>query len=280
MTVDAAELYLDLMKRCLTRSLQEDGDEVLGFTDWRPMSLRRRWAHRLVPRLLPSLEVAVKRPYAAHAREFGLDWPARAETMVGLRRLDNLQHCIRQALTGHVPGDLVETGVWRGGAVVFMRAALEAYGDEARRVWAADSFCGLPPPDAARYPADAGDVHHSFDALSAGGVQAVQDVFRRYGLLDDRVRFLVGWFSETLPAAPIEEVAVLRLDGDMYESTVQALDALYPKVTDGGFCIVDEYHALESCKQAVLDYRAEHGVTDPILEIDGTGVYWQKVTAG
>jgi O-methyltransferase len=68
----------------------------------------------------------------------------------------------------------------------------------------------------------------------------------RYGLLDDRVRFLVGLFEKTFPAAPIETLALLRLDGDMYGSTSVALDALYyPKLAPGGYVIVDDYNALE-----------------------------------
>ena len=142
--------------------------------------------------------------------------------MIGLRRLDNLEHCIRRVIEDRVPGDIIETGVWRGGACIFARAALAALGDPERKVWVADSFRGLPPPDPARHPADAGDRHHTKSALGIGRA-AVEENFRRYGLLDDRVRFLEGWFADTLPQAPIERLAVLRLDGDMYGSTMDAL---------------------------------------------------------
>ena len=83
----------------------------------------------------------------------------------------------------------------------------------------------------------------------------VEANFARYGLLDDRVRFLAGWFRNSLPSAPIEKLALLRLDGDMYESTAVALHALHPKVQPGGYVIVDDYHALVGCRQAVDDYR-------------------------
>jgi O-methyltransferase len=95
-------------------------------------------------------------------------------------------------------------------------------------------------------------------------------------LLDDQVRFLPGWFKDTLHDAPIERIALLRLDGDLYESTIQSLDALYPRLSPGGFCVIDDYHALEACRQAVADYRAKHGVFAEIVEIDGTGVFWRK----
>jgi O-methyltransferase len=99
--------------------------------------------------------------------------------------------------------------------------------------------------------------------------------FERYGLLDDQVRFLPGWFKDTLHDAPIDRIAVLRLDGDLYESTIQALDALYPRLSPGDFCIIDDYH-IPACRQAVTDYRTRHGVSAEIVEIDGCGVLWRK----
>ncbi len=100
--------------------------------------------------------------------------------------------------------------------------------------------------------------------------------FARYGLLDERVRFLEGWFAETLPSAPVEALAVLRLDGDLYESTIQTLEPLYPKLGPCGYCIVDDYGLIEPCRRAVEDYRAAHGVIEPMQDIDGIGAYWRK----
>jgi O-methyltransferase len=200
--------------------------------------------------------------------------PRNAETMIGLRRLDNLQACILDVLDQQVPGDIVETGVWRGGAMIFARAVLEAYGDTERLVWCADSFQGLPPPDASSYPADTGDGHYRipFLAVTADEVRAN---FARYGLLDARVRFLEGWFRDTLPGAPIARISVLRLDGDMYESTIQALDALYPKLSPGGYVIVDDY-GWQPCGQAVEDFRRQNDITDTIVKVDESCSYWQR----
>jgi len=156
-----------------------------------------------------------------------------------------------------------------------MRAILKAYGDTKRIVWLADSFDGLPPPNAATYPADAGDRHHTYHDYLAVSRQEVEENFRRYNLLDEQVRFLEGWFKDTLPKAPIDHLAVLRLDGDMYESTIQALDFLYEKVSRGGFVIVDDYH-LGPCKQAVTDFRSRRCIKDAISDIDGMGVFWRK----
>lgn len=221
------------------------------------------------------MQVTRKVSWDPQARAEGRDWPVGAETMIGLRRLDNLEHCVRGVVAGDVPGDLIETGVWRGGASIFMRAVLKALGDTTRTVWAADSFRGLPRPNAAAYPADEGESSWRRYELAVG-LETVKANFAKYGLLDDQVRFLAGWFSDTLPTAPIERLAVLRLDGDLYESTIVALRALYPKLSRGGYVIVDDWGAVPACKQAVADYRAEAGIDEPIHEIDWTGVYWQR----
>ena len=96
------------------------------------------------------------------------------------------------------------------------------------------------------------------------------------GLLDDRVLFLKGFFAETLPAAPVQKIALLRLDGDLYASTVDALVALYPKLQRGGFCIVDDYYQFEECRQAIDEYRDEHGIDDELVRIDNCSVYWRR----
>jgi O-methyltransferase len=205
----------------------------------------------------------------------GRDWPADAETMIGLRRLNNIQYCVEDVLRSRVPGDLIETGVWRGGATIFMRALLKAYGDTDRRVWVADSFHGLPEPDAANYPEDSQFNLSKYPELSVS-LEQVKANFARYGLLDDQVRFLVGWFRDTLPSAPIERLAVLRLDGDLYESTMDALRVLYPKLSSGGYVIVDDYGAVPPCKSAVDAYRNEHAISEPLEQVDWSGVFWRK----
>ncbi len=271
-------LYLDLVKRSLTGALAEDNDSILGGvrTAGSP-SFKKRVAAAvgdLAQRA--NLEIAYKKPYDPTLRESGLDWPSRAESMIGLKRMTNIEECIARIMADDVPGDLIETGVWRGGACIFMKANLRAWGDTQRRVWLADSFEGLPKPDASRYPADEGDRLHEQTGLAVGA-ETVRHNFERYGLLDERVEFLVGWFKDTLPTAPVERLSLMRLDGDMYESTIQALEPLYPKLSPGGFCIIDDFgsHASQAGK-AVHDYRAAHGITDEIVPIDEFGAYWRK----
>jgi O-methyltransferase len=277
-TDELRDLYLDLVKRSLTGALAEDNDSILGGVRTQgATSMKRRVASsfgQLASRF--NFEIAYKKPYDAELRENGLDWPSRAESMIGLRRMTNIQECIAAIIRDDVAGDLIETGVWRGGACIFMKANLRAWGDSSRKVWLADSFQGLPRPNASEFPADAGDRLHTQTGLAVGAEQ-VRHNFERYGLLDENVEFLVGWFKDTLPVAPIDKLALMRLDGDMYESTIQAIEALYPKLSPGGFCIIDDFgsHASQA-GQAIHDYRSEHGITDEIVEIDPFGAYWRK----
>jgi O-methyltransferase len=213
--------------------------------------------------------------FDARKRDNGLDWPQQALTMIGRARLRSLRECCQAVLRERIPGDFVETGVWRGGACIMMAAVLAAYGETGRTVWGFDSFQGLPPPNEEDYPSDRGDQLHRFPQLAVS-LEEVVDNFRRVGLLSDQVRLVKGWFKDTVPAAGVEKIAVLRLDGDLYESTIQVLEGFYPRLSAGGFCIIDDYGAMLSCRAAVEDFRREHGVRDAIVDIDGKGVLWRK----
>ena len=218
--------------------------------------------------------------YDDHEREVsgtprGRSWPVRAQTMIGLTRMKNLVTCVRDVLDCNISGDLIETGVWRGGATIVMRAILQAYGVTNRTVWAADSFEGIPAPDPARYPADDGMLFNEFADLAVP-LEEVQRNFACYGLLDERVQFVKGWFRDTLPTLEVGRLAVLRLDGDLYESTIVALEALYPKLSVGGYCIVDDYGAVPACANAVEDYRARNAIDEPVETVDWTAVFWKK----
>jgi len=264
------DLYLDLLMRVLTRSGFPTSVRLLGSSQ-----RLRHLPRRVVQRLLAEVGLQLVRPANAQMRSEGMDWPEDAETMIGWKRLENVRQCVVSVVKNDVPGDLIETGVWRGGTTILMRGALKAYGVTNRRVWVADSFQGLPPPDTVRYPDDRGGGFEKYSALAVS-LEDVKANFARYGLLDDQVQFLPGWFRDTLPTAPIEQLALLRLDGDMYESTIVALESLYPKLSPGGYLIVDDYGAVAQCRKAVDDYRAKHRVHDPMVEVDWSGVYWQR----
>lgn len=157
-----------------------------------------------------------------------------------------------------------------------MKACLEAYGDaKGRQVWVADSFRGLPSPSPDAYPPDTGLDLWRWRELAVS-LDEVRANFAKYGLLDEAVRFLKGWLKDTLPAASIEQLALLRIDVDMYESTMDALRWLYPKVSVGGYVIVDDYGAIPACRQAVDDFRAECSIREALCPVDWTAVYWRK----
>jgi O-methyltransferase len=246
------DMYLGLLRDCLTGLVYDDPP-----LEWSGVGLR---------------------PFDRRAREIGVDWPAHAHSMIGAARMLQLQRAVEQVLEHGIAGDFIETGVWRGGACIFMRAVLKVHGVTDRRVWVADSFRGLPPPAPERYPVDRGDHLHTIRALAVS-LDSVRGNFARYGMLDDQVVFLEGWFRETLPAAPIAKLAILRLDGDMYESTMDALSALYDKVSEGGFVIVDEYYAYPRCRAAIDDFRAARRIAEPMHDIDGSGVFWRRGVA-
>ena len=248
-------LYLDLLKRSLLNTLYDDPTEIVETPSGRRIPAAQAWD------------------------EGGRAWLTPAHTMIGRQRLENIRSCLECVLTESIVGDVIEAGVWRGGATIFMRGVLMAYDVTDRFVWVADSFEGLPPPDAEKYPADTGLDLSTIAELSVS-METVQDNFSRYGLLDDQVRFLKGYFRETLPSAPIQKLALLRLDGDLYESTMQSLTYLYPKVSPGGFVIVDDYNAVEPCRRAVHDYLDTHHLSVELQPVDWSAVYWRTPHAG
>lgn len=241
------DAYLLLMERCLTGVIYED---------------------------VPFNDLGQKQ-YDPQLREYGWDWPSQAHTMIGRKRLRNVRDLVEGVVGNNVPGDLIETGVWRGGACIMMRATLNAYQVVDRKIWVADSFKGLPAPNKEEFPDDEGSTFHKYEALSVS-VDDVKNNFRKYGLLDESVCFLEGWFKDTLPDAPIDKLALIRLDGDLFESTIQPLDALYSKLSDGGYVIVDDYHVVNGCKKAIHAFFLKEGINPDLKEIDGVGVYWQK----
>jgi hypothetical protein len=279
--------YLDLMKKCLLASIYEENAwYVLGSLDRKKGASLKEWAKSLIVRLFWTKGFLIVKPRQFHDDKanqglFGY-------TMIGLARLNNIQTCIEDVIRNRIEGDLIETGVWRGGATIFMRAVLKAYGVSDRTVWVADSFEGLPTLTG-KDTTYKDDTSVDVTSLNDGGpmrlalavsLERVKENFTKFDLLDNQVRFLKGWFRDTLPAAPIKKLSILRLDGDMYQSTMDALNALYGKVSSGGYVIVDDYNCWPHCKQAVDDFRKEHGITEAIIKIDSDAVFWKVSGTG
>ncbi len=275
MRIKPEELYLDLLKKSLSFTLWPEPPIPITTMNFQRSFIKRTML-AIVSQVLDKyrLQLVKNRSFFTYQRTEGQMWPSYAHTMIGLKRLDNLQYCITKVIEQGINGDFIETGVWRGGACIFMRGILAAFGIEHRRVFVADSFEGLPKPDAANYPSDKGDKHYAQRFLSVS-IEEVRKNFEKYGLLDKQVVFLKGWFKDTLPNAPIENLSILRIDGDMYGSTMDALNNLYPQLSIGGFCIIDDY-ALKGCENAVDDYRAKYHINQELKEIDWTARYWIK----
>jgi hypothetical protein len=244
----SADLYLELLRRTLTGMIYEDPAISVA---WRPESV-----------------------FDERRRQTGRDWPLRAHTMIGMDRLNNLQYCIEQVLNDGIPGDLIETGVWRGGACIFMRGVLKAYGVKDRTIWMADSFCGFPPAFGLDRLDDIKLASQPDQAHLEVTLKEVVQNFQRYNLMDHQVKVIAGWFEDTLPG-PIKRLSILRLDSDLYKSTMDSLVPLYPRLMPGGFCIIDDWN-VPMCRDAVTGYRSSRGITEPMHPIDGHSVYWRK----
>lgn len=270
--------YLTLLKKTLTRRLWRTHLSPVFQAPSFPARLAR-WITDQILSLPPFAKrgMVLLQTLPESVSEDGSYWPIDGHTMVGWKRLENLQACVETIFAEGIEGDLLEAGVWRGGVAIFLKGMLFVHGDGARRVFVADSFAGLPEPR----PDDRADVPFGVKKNGAAAnflavsEEEVRDNFARYGLLDDKVVFLKGFFHETLPGAPIERLALLRADGDMYRSTMDILESLYDKLSPGGFCIIDDY-ALASCRAAVDAFRERRKLSEPLIEIDWSGVYWRK----
>jgi hypothetical protein len=265
---EGVRLYLDLLKRILINLIYQD--EPI------PMAPEKR------------------APFDYQARVLGADQPRTAHTKVGLVRLENVQSLAERVLADGVPGDFLEAGVGRGGVTIFMRGLLKIYDCADRNVWVADSFTGLPRSAATgvtrnsftspywsqlaalleRHPEELAEMTEL--AYAGTTLDDVREHFTRYGLLDGQVRFLRGWFRETLPAAPIERLALLRIDADIYDSAFDVLTELYPRVSPGGFVIIDDQTTSPEVHQAVADFAKEAGFEPNLVRVDDAAVYWAK----
>lgn len=271
------QTYLNLLKDCLAASIYEESawrvveaapQAPKGTFRWSPLlAIRRFVISQLRKRHLLLVRM---RAFNPSARASGKDWPCFGYTMIGRARLDNIESCIRDVLERNIAGDFIETGVWRGGSAIFMRAMLQVHGVRDRVVWAADSFEGMPVPQGEH---DGWDMS-GIEQLRVS-IDQVRGNFARFGLLDDQVKFLKGWFKDTLPGAPIKKLAILRMDGDLYNSTMDALTNLYDKVSPGGYVIVDDYKGWPGCRRAVHDFLDGRRLDPEICEIDDDSVYWR-----
>jgi hypothetical protein len=261
-----AAKYLELIELSLTGSLLPEAARGECHPERRPQSPP--------PRGKAGTCYAVNQgPFVAHRRLVGRDWPTHGVTMVGHARLHNLRHCLQRAIAENVSGDFVELGVWRGGASIYARAVLEVYEQRERSVRLFDAFGRIPGYGAAS----------EFLAVT---LPEVRDNFAAYGL-HDGVEFNAGLFNETLPrfyhkhkGDRFARIAVLRIDGNFYESYQDALYYLWEFVPVGGFVIFDDY--TEGGKGAPWlgqfwdEFKRAHGLREKLLTVDWTSSFFQK----
>lgn len=203
----------------------------------------------------------------------GEDEPINGYTMIGLKRLDNIHSVLDYVRENNIEGDIIETGVWRGGCCIFIKTYIKLYGMD-KKVFVCDSFEGLPRPDP-KYIEDNGDMHYTYNNLKVS-LEAVKENFIKFDVLDDNVKFIKGWFCDTLKDNnDIGDLSILRFDGDMYGSTMDVLGNLYSKVSKEGVIVIDDY-CLPNCKKAVTDFRNSNSIVDDINVIDRCGIWWLK----
>lgn len=175
----------------------------------------------------------------------------------GLLQVVNIEECVR-ASKG-IDGAFVETGIWTGGASAYALRSMLRNGT-VRDYWGFDSFEGMPPPTAE-------DGQHALDwvgddpsAVNASDYDACLRYLHSAGYPGQKIHLVKGWFHKTLPAnkSAIGPIAILRMDGDFYESTKTALEELYPQVVSGGMVIIDDYGSFEGCKKAVDEFLGGH----------------------
>lgn len=204
------------------------------------------------------------------------NWTPNSLTMIGYKNLTNIENLFNLVVNNNIEGDFVETGVWKGGASMYM-AYLNKYYKLNRKIFACDSYEGLPKDS--QYKQDE-VVNGNFEQYDyAISLEEVQNNFKKYNLLDDNVQFIKGFFETSLKTLHVDKIAILRLDGDMYTSTISVLEELYDKVSIGGFIIVDDYRwEIAGCGSAIDDFRNKRNITSPILSDGCYGycVYWIK----
>lgn len=212
-------------------------------------------------------------PYEEERRMMGHDWPLYGVSMIGLKRMSNIQELLENVLAKGIPGDYSEFGVWRGGASIFARAVLKAHGVEDRTVHVFDSFEGLPK-------ASTGEDSDSWSKMTYLMIplEEVQSNFDAFGLLDAQTQFHQGFFRTSCPQFRNEfggRLSIVRLDGDMYESTMDILYNVYEFLSVSGYVIIDDY-SISVCKKAIQEFMERNRIEEKIISIDAASSYWQK----
>lgn len=256
----------ELFKGILLHSFWHE--QTMPLDERRTNKLWKKLCVRMAQRLVSTVGLKLVQPIKFGETHLS---PEFSYTMVGKARLDNLEVLLKEA--SNIEGDFVECGVWRGGASMFAKYVLNTL-DSTKTVWLFDSFEGLPKSN---HISDKGSKFHEFDFLAVSQEDVMAN-FDRFGLLDERVKFVKGFFSNTAHSSKVENISVLRLDGDLYTSTMECLSGFYWKVSKGGYIIIDDFGGVKGCRDAVNDFRFKNGIKDQIHITDHSEIWWKKVS--
>lgn len=192
-------------------------------------------------------------------------------SLIGEDGLENIRELLEKVKESNTLGVFLEAGIWRGGACIWARAVMDYLGIK-EAVIACDSFKGVPSP---QWEQDYGDQNYLMRELSVSLNTVKENI--GYFVLEGNIEFVEGLFKDTMPKIKdiISPISILRLDGDLYESTIQVLENLYDNVSSGGFVIVDDY-SLDGARAAVNNFRAERNIESPLIKVNHTIYYWQK----
>jgi hypothetical protein len=209
-------------------------------------------------------------------------------SLVGTGGLEATYRLCSEMDARSIPGDFIELGVARGGCAALMAGVMLKGGGNGRRLWLFDSYEGLPDPTAEDYgPGKSSGTGDHVTPLVRGSCLGTLDevqhlLVSKKGYPRDRIEFIKGWFHDTVPVHRdrIKGIAVLRIDGDWYESTKTCLEGLYDLVAPEGAVIIDDYQSCFGCKRAVDEFIAARGLNVDIV-LDGRGgCYFRKPRHG
>lgn len=202
-------------------------------------------------------------------------------TMTSVPRLLAMYSAAQYVARAGVPGAIVECGVWRGGSMMMAAGALLELDTQDRDLYLFDTFEGMPPAgdmDVSRSGEQAEALLRSQDRNDPNSIWCVADIedvrtnMRRTGYPEDRIHLIRGVVEETIPRHAPNQVALLRLDTDWYESTRHELMHLYPRVSPGGVLMIDDFGHWRGARRAVLEYFADQDKPVFLVSLDDTGV--------